>query len=113
MDIGVGAFTVINGMALYNNKIKYVKWRGWRWLPHSVLYKLLSSSLLLLLLGLMRFTLLHLISYSTDAAEYGLHWNFFYTLGIVQMLGVVLYYVIPVEVSGYSALLLLSLHEFC
>jgi phosphatidylinositol glycan class W len=81
MDIGVGAFVfssgVVSGRA-YANPSKHQS----NFLIKSILNSL-RSSLALLTLGFIRLISTKSINYQEHNSEYGLHWNFFFTLGFL------------------------------
>ena len=44
----------------------------------------LNRSLILICLGLLKYVSTKLVDYHNHVSEYGIHWNFFFTMGIVQ-----------------------------
>ncbi|KAG0958348.1 hypothetical protein G6F32_000394 [Rhizopus arrhizus] len=74
MDMGVGSFVfssgVVSSRSYMNNK-------------QPSLLKSFRSGFVILLLGFARFFLTKSVDYQEHHSEYGLHWNFFFTLGFL------------------------------
>ncbi len=70
MDVGVGSFIIANGLvgSSQNQSIK-----AW------------SKTFPILLLGLFRLIAVKISNYHEHVTEYGVHWNFFFTLAIVKI----------------------------
>ena len=88
MDLGVGM--IIMSMGLTS--------RAARGRCNVTLKELLSnvySSLILIVLGCVRVALVKLTSYQEHVSEYGVHWNFFFTLSIVQILASLIQFLGP------------------
>ncbi|KAI9033554.1 GWT1-domain-containing protein [Phycomyces nitens] len=78
MDVGVGSFVFSSGLVssrayLSGNSISKSK----------ALLQSFKSSLPILVLGGLRLVLTKGVDYQTHTSEYGLHWNFFFTLGFL------------------------------
>ena len=71
MDLGVGAFVFCRGLVDF---------------PPRPSAKLLFSSLPLLILGLLRLVSVKSSGYQEHVSEYGVHWNFFFTLSCISLL---------------------------
>ncbi|CAJ0573374.1 unnamed protein product, partial [Mesorhabditis spiculigera] len=83
MDVGVSAFVYILGIS---NHLKTQRKGGEDGKKkRSPLTILTSSSALLLYLGVGRTVVLKAIGYGTSITEYGVHWNFFFTLFVVHL----------------------------
>ncbi|BES89617.1 GPI anchor biosynthetic process [Nesidiocoris tenuis] len=78
MDTGVGFFIVSNGLTFNTRRIE------------NLVKKSLVANVPLLILGLIRYASVEKIYYQKHATEYGVHWNFFFTLAFVKFLGAVL-----------------------
>ncbi|KAG0559069.1 hypothetical protein KC19_10G076700 [Ceratodon purpureus] len=76
MDIGVGSFVVANALVS----------RQARNLPPSKHGGVLRNTSPLLLLGFVRLILTKFLDYQEHVGEYGVHWNFFFTLAGVALL---------------------------
>ncbi|CAJ0564274.1 unnamed protein product, partial [Mesorhabditis spiculigera] len=83
MDVGVSAFVYILGIS---NHLKTQRKGGDDAnKKRSPLAILTGSSALLLYLGVGRTVVLKAIGYGTSITEYGVHWNFFFTLFLVHL----------------------------
>lgn len=87
MDLGVGAFIFVNGLVSSNaRKSNLHKKVG---LSSQIGFKQLLahiySCLPLLVLGFARLISVKLTGYQQHVSEYGLHWNFFFTLVLVKV----------------------------
>lgn len=76
MDLGVGLFTLMMGAT---GAIGQTGARSTRTLRNIAF---------LLLLGVLRFVTMRAVDYQQHASEYGLHWNFFFTLAVVRVLAI-------------------------
>ncbi|MES1912651.1 MAG: hypothetical protein MHM6MM_004888 [Cercozoa sp. M6MM] len=87
MDMGVGAFVFAGG--LVSRQIRadgQPKTRRY----FTQLRRNLSAALPMLVLGMLRFVVLHYVGYQQHVSEYGVHWNFFCTLAVVAILNAVI-----------------------
>ncbi|XP_068725962.1 phosphatidylinositol-glycan biosynthesis class W protein-like isoform X1 [Montipora capricornis] len=109
MDVGVGAFVISH--AIVSKEARGV-------LPSDIaliseLFKSLKSSFPLLVLGIARFISVKGTGYQEHVSEYGIHWNFFFTLFALKVLSAVIIRVIPGDKwYGISGLLLASLYQY-
>lgn len=98
MDVGVGSFVFSSGVVASKSYLQR---------PPSFLSSL-RSGFAILILGFARFFLTKGINYQEHHSEYGLHWNFFFTLGFlppcVSLLGSLRYYV-PFFVPALAVIL--------
>ncbi|XP_061608766.1 phosphatidylinositol-glycan biosynthesis class W protein-like [Phyllopteryx taeniolatus] len=107
MDFGVGAFIFANGLVcpeargknVYDSKMKRVG-------------KQLLSVWPLFFLGVARLVFVKLRGYQEHVTEYGVHWNFFFTLAIVRVVTKMLLVVVPARHSWISALVISSVYQF-
>ncbi|BHF76754.1 hypothetical protein SprV_0501985300 [Sparganum proliferum] len=82
MDVGVGLISVSCG----HSNVPFVYFlRSAR--PYSSISSVLSSSVLLVLLGAARTLVVKLLGYPEHVTEYGVHWNFFATLAFLRFAG--------------------------
>jgi len=76
MDLGVGGFVFVAGLTAPEGRGKEITFS-----------KTVKSALPLLLLGTARLLVVSLSGYHSNITEYGLHWNFFFSLFFVKVLG--------------------------
>ncbi|OLY81010.1 GPI-anchored wall transfer protein 1 [Smittium mucronatum] len=83
MDVGVGSFVFSSGIVGYRF-----------WLKRDItpqksylvsVYKAFKSSFTVFLIGFLRLILTKLLNYQVSVTEYGVHWNFFFTLGFLDI----------------------------
>ncbi|KAJ8412397.1 hypothetical protein AAFF_G00127330 [Aldrovandia affinis] len=106
MDFGVGAYILANSLVCpearrkesYVSKISYVT-------------KQLLSVWPLVFLGMARLISLKVTGYHEHVTEYGVHWNFFFTLAIVRVVASILLALFPVNMSWLLALLFGGLYQ--
>ncbi|CAO3646390.1 unnamed protein product [Cunninghamella blakesleeana] len=82
MDIGVGSFVFSSGIIAsksVSNSLQQLNMKSRFW-------QAVKSSIPLLFLGLSRLVLTRGVDYQVHSSEYGLHWNFFITLGLLPPL---------------------------
>lgn len=73
MDVGVGLFVYANGIVAPKRKESFLK--------------ILKDSIPLFVLGIGRYLITREINYHVAVWEYGVHWNFFMTLGMTKVFG--------------------------
>ncbi|KAJ7997387.1 hypothetical protein DPEC_G00228460 [Dallia pectoralis] len=106
MDFGVGAYVLANALVCPEARRKEVSGSK---LSHVV--KQLVSVWPLVILGLARLTSVKMSGYHEHVTEYGVHWNFFFTLAIVRVVASVLLVLFPVHKSWLLALLIGGLYQ--
>ncbi|EIW72255.1 hypothetical protein TREMEDRAFT_58415 [Tremella mesenterica DSM 1558] len=89
MDVGVGSFVFSLGLVSSRS-----------FLPHSItspptpvlsqVLRAMKKSAPVLLLGLVRVIMVKGSDYPEHVTEYGVHWNFFFTLGLMPIFGILL-----------------------
>lgn len=79
MDAGVGSFVFSSGIVASR---AYLKTTTYTSVPNSML-KAIRSAFPILVLGFARLFLTKSVNYQEHSSEYGLHWNFFFTLGFL------------------------------
>lgn len=91
MDLGVGAFMFSNGLVAGPRLKAMSSWK------EGVLNiaKSFRISVPVLLLGAVRLALTKGINYQEHVTEYGVHWNFFITLGIIPVFTALLQLLVP------------------
>lgn len=99
MDVGVGSFVVANALVS----------RQSRGLPPPPWLSAVRQTSPLLVLGLLRLLLTKGVDYPVHVAEYGVHWNFFFTLAGVTLLTSVIR--IPARASGLLGVVVLVAYQ--
>ncbi|CAK9208580.1 unnamed protein product [Sphagnum troendelagicum] len=99
MDIGVGSFVVANALVS----------RQARNLPPSKYGGVLRNVSPLLILGLARLIVTKGVDYQEHVAEYGVHWNFFFTLAGVALLTSFIH--VPPTYCGSLGIAILSVYQ--
>lgn len=107
MDVGVGAFVFANGLVSPEARRKNVSGS-----KISHLIKQLISVWPLFALGMARMVSVKMSDYQEHVTEYGVHWNFFFTLAIVRVVASSLLVIIPVNYSWIFAFLISSIYQF-
>lgn len=82
MDAGVAGFVVASAVT---NRVKTLSTYEVKTVWKSKYYWLRSSYVILPVIGLARTVLLSVMNYPQHITEYGVHWNFFYTLAMVKI----------------------------
>lgn len=89
MDMGVGCVVVSLGLTAARRHLGSPMMSGRdtkRSNPTSSLWMTMRSTMPLLILGVARMLAVKALDYQEHVSEYGLHWNFFMTLGCLPML---------------------------
>lgn len=100
MDTGVGLFVLISGLVhkdLRTHKLT------------DILKGNLKFITVLLILGIARYVSVKKLDYYEHVTEYGVHWNFFFTLAVCKILSTILLYF--VSNTFLSSFLVLIVHE--
>lgn len=107
MDVGVAAFIAANGLVppLKTNTRKEEGERKRASRRFSMMY---SSTLLLVGLGIVRTLVLSVLGYPYQVSEYGIHWNFFYTLAVVNLVT----YLLPTQFTLITATIFAAVHQY-
>ncbi|XP_060719566.1 phosphatidylinositol-glycan biosynthesis class W protein [Tachysurus vachellii] len=106
MDFGVGAYVMANAMVCPEARGKKV--HGSK-LSH--LSKQVFSVWPLVVLGFVRLASVKSTGYHEHTTEYGLHWNFFFTLAIVRVVASTILTVFPISVSWLLSLLISGAYQ--
>lgn len=107
MDFGVGAFVFANGLVcpearrknISGSKINHITKQLWSVWP-------------LVVLGMGRLVSVKMSDYHEHVTEYGVHWNFFFTLAITRVAASMLLVVLPASRSAVFALLICGIYQF-
>lgn len=109
MDVGVGAYIISN--AIVSPEARGLLSRDTGFI--SPVMKSLKSSFPLLVLGIARLMSVKGTDYQEHVSEYGIHWNFFFTLFFVKVFSTALVQVIPGGIwYGVSGLALTSFYQY-
>lgn len=106
MDFGVGAYVMANAMVCPEARGKKVQGSK---LHHLV--KQLFSVWPLVVLGFARLASVKASGYHEHVTEYGLHWNFFFTLAIVRVVASAMLTVFPIDISWLLSLLISGVYQ--
>ncbi|XP_027347432.1 uncharacterized protein At4g17910 [Abrus precatorius] len=101
MDLGVGAFVLAN--SLVSRQARNVKSVNWK--------TAIVSTGPLIILGFIRLITTAGVDYQVHVGEYGVHWNFFFTLAAVSIL--TSFVNIPPQYCGVFGSLVLAGYQFC
>lgn len=107
MDFGVGAFVFANALVCPEARRKNISGPK---INHIT--KQLMSVWPLVVLGMGRLLSVKMTDYHEHVTEYGVHWNFFFTLAIVRVVSSLLLTVLPASRSWIFALLICSFYQF-
>ncbi|KAG6633668.1 uncharacterized protein At4g17910 isoform X3 [Carya illinoinensis] len=95
MDLGVGSFVLVN--SLVSRQARSVSSMSWK--------TAFQSTSPLIILGLVRLVSTASVDYQVHVSEYGVHWNFFFTLAAVSILTSIIN--VPPSYSGILGSLVL------
>lgn len=107
MDFGVGAFIFANALVCPEARRKLISGS-----KMSYIAKQLLSVWPLVALGMGRLVSVKMTGYHEHVTEYGVHWNFFFTLAIVRVVASMLLVVLPVNLLWVFALLISGFYQF-
>ncbi|XP_035232196.1 phosphatidylinositol-glycan biosynthesis class W protein-like isoform X2 [Stegodyphus dumicola] len=103
MDAGVGSFVLVHGLCSPHAWERPSKLKNFK--------KNLITSFPLLLLGIARLVLTTAVNYHKAASEYGIHWNFFFTLAFTKIICYNILTLCPAHSSGFLAVVTIVLHQ--
>ncbi|KAL6512420.1 hypothetical protein OROHE_020032 [Orobanche hederae] len=101
MDLGVGAYVLANSLVS----------RQARGIMRRSLRNAMQSTSPLLFLGFARIVFTSGVNYQVHVGEYGVHWNFFFTLAAVSILTSVVN--VPPKYCGILGSLVLIAYQYC
>ncbi|SCZ92518.1 BZ3500_MvSof-1268-A1-R1_Chr5-2g07936 [Microbotryum saponariae] len=108
MDLGVGSFVFSLGL------ISALPILRQKQTESSVLHEILKSiqhSAGLLALGMVRVVMVKGVDYPEHVTEYGVHWNFFFTMAILPVFGAGLERLVPIIGFTLMALIVTAVHQ--
>jgi phosphatidylinositol glycan class W len=109
MDLGVGSFVFSSGVVSARPLVKQRLLQRLRNAPPPApspaarLRSAMRTALPLLALGLVRLAMVKAVDYAEHVTEYGVHWNFFFTLGLLPPFVALLQSLPAVGASGGSS----------
>lgn len=106
MDFGVGGFIFGAAMVCPEVRRKYIE--GSRF---NHLRKSLYSVWPLVFLGMGRLVIIKSIGYQEHSTEYGVHWNFFFTIIVVKLITSLLLIIFPLNKSWIVAISITVLYQ--
>lgn len=83
MDVGVGAFVISGGLVSKMTKISPSKTE-----EQSIRTELLRV-VPIFILGAIRIVIVSMVNYQEHITEYGVHWNFFFTLACLSVITII------------------------
>ncbi|XP_053560700.1 phosphatidylinositol-glycan biosynthesis class W protein-like [Bombina bombina] len=107
MDIGVGCFIFANSLVSPEAKGRGVILKN----TFSNVTKQLFAVWPLIALGLGRLISVKTLAYHEHVSEYGVHWNFFFTLAVIRVMASLLLTLFPVQKAWILAITLLSCYQ--
>ncbi|KAJ3030567.1 UNVERIFIED_CONTAM: Glucosaminyl phosphatidylinositol (GlcN-PI) nositol acylation protein [Siphonaria sp. JEL0065] len=106
MDLGVGGFIFSNGFVA-GPRLKSASSRNL-----IAVLKSFVIALPILVLGVVRFISMRAVEYHEHVTEYGVHWNFFLTLGFIPLLTALVQYAIPNIHFGVAGAVIMGIYEY-
>lgn len=100
MDAGVGLYLYSNGIVAPEAKNK-----------RNPIRKSIKGSIILILVGLARLVLTKQVDYNVAEIEYGVHWNFFFTLAFTKIFTSLVLNFFKIRYIFLNALMLVLSHE--
>lgn len=107
MDFGVGAYVFANALVCPEARRKNISGSKMNHIATQLL-----SVWPLVVLGMARLVSVKMTGYQEHVTEYGVHWNFFFTLAIVRVVASMLLAVVPANRSWVCALLISGFYQF-
>ncbi|XP_006832412.1 PREDICTED: phosphatidylinositol-glycan biosynthesis class W protein [Chrysochloris asiatica] len=107
MDLGVGGFVFGSAMVCTEVKRKS-NMQGFGFYQFT---KSLYSVWPLVFLGIGRLAIIKYIGYQEHLTEYGVHWNFFFTIAIVKLITSLLLIIFPLNKSWIVAISITTLYQ--
>ncbi|KAJ8729131.1 hypothetical protein PYW08_000712 [Mythimna loreyi] len=101
MDTGVGLFVVVSGLVHKDLRQQRLK---------DIIKGNLKMICILVVLGVGRFLSVKQLDYQEHVTEYGVHWNFFFTIAVCKLLSTIVLYFSDKAIS--LCVLSLVFHEF-
>lgn len=106
MDFGVGAYIFANALVCPEARL-----RSNAGSKANNVRKQLKSVWPLVVLGILRLASIKMTGYPEHVTEYGLHWNFFFTLALVRVAASLVFAVFPASCSWILAILIAGFYQ--
>lgn len=106
MDFGVGGFIFGAAMVCPEGRRKYIEGSRFNYLRRS-----LYSVWPLVFLGMGRLVVIKSIGYQEHLTEYGVHWNFFFTIIVVRLITSLLLIMFPLNKSWIVAVSIIVVYQ--
>ncbi|KAL4237169.1 hypothetical protein ACF0H5_005549 [Mactra antiquata] len=106
MDVGVGGFLISNAVVSPEARKINSPDRAWVSILKSV-----KSSMPLIVIGLIRVLAVKSADYQEHVTEYGVHWNFFFTLATVKIACTVLFCAISPKMWKVAGVLIIAAYQ--
>ncbi|XP_074642871.1 glucosaminyl-phosphatidylinositol-acyltransferase PIGW-like [Tubulanus polymorphus] len=103
MDTGVGSFVICN--AIVSSEVRNSS-------KKSSLSKTIVSTAPLWILGLIRLISIRNLDYQEHASEYGVHWNFFFTLAMVKIVSAIVLTVVSSRLCLFLSVCIISGYQY-
>ena len=120
MDVGVGSFVFSAGLVAAKGQLR-ARMQGTTGNREDTSMRVLNNimtavrqALPLFILGVVRMISVKNLDYAEHVSEYGVHWNFFFTLAMLPLTGCILQPLLsslPGPAHGYVGLLLAAVYE--
>ncbi|XP_013407978.1 phosphatidylinositol-glycan biosynthesis class W protein isoform X1 [Lingula anatina] len=111
MDVGVGSFVIANAIVSPEARGKELGRRSLLNIYTNVLQSVMSS-VPLFLLGVARFVSVKSTNYHEHVTEYGVHWNFFFTLACVKVLSTLILNILPNKYPGMIGAVIAIFYQY-
>ncbi|XP_054164602.1 uncharacterized protein LOC128962263 [Oppia nitens] len=110
MDVGVGAFIAINGGFSPEARLG----SDHHFQRFFLFKKTLFSTIPLIILGFQRLIAVKSLEYHEHITEYGLHWNFFFTLAITKTISTLFFILFSTKVNiGFCGIVVIIVYQLC
>ncbi|XP_075731002.1 glucosaminyl-phosphatidylinositol-acyltransferase PIGW isoform X4 [Rhipicephalus microplus] len=76
-------------------------------------FKAVRGSVALVILGMLRLFMVTVLNYQNPVHEYGVHWNFFFTLASTRILTSLVYAMVPIHMDWVIGVALACAYEVC
>ncbi|XP_052242547.1 phosphatidylinositol-glycan biosynthesis class W protein-like [Dreissena polymorpha] len=106
MDLGLGFYVISHAMVANEARGIFLKASVW-----STFIKVCKDVIPLVFLGLARYFATSGFGYHVPVQEYGVHWNFFFTLAVIKLGSTVLFFLTPPSLHAFLGPCILATHQ--